>query len=339
MDHPTFNKILESIAKNGGFDGIKPLLNRLSREQTYGSKDSAFADAIHGFNRRPQGNMLPANSDQQGLTFFTRPNLNLAYDNISRIRSLTPLLTTKEQTLQRAVRCMLDRQLKLSAPGIFDNHQTFMPFLSNSMISISGWPDINMNVYSSTEGVAKESWIMTDSIADINNRFTLTATFQNTLGDPITLIFHTWLVYMGGVYTGKLDPHMEDIRYNEMDYTTRIYRLIMDRSGQFVQKVAACGYAVPSAISIGGSFYYSRDAVYNEELNQITVPFECVGAMYNDPILLKEFNMSVEMGHAEMGDATRELRFTRVPRSEEHTSELQSRENLVCRLLLEKKKT
>src|SRR5690606_40148714 len=30
---------------------------------------------------------------------------------------------------------------------------------------------------------------------------------------------------------------------------------------------------------------------------------------------------------------------TDLPRSEEHTSELQSRENLVCRLLLEKKKT
>src|SRR5690606_39475276 len=29
----------------------------------------------------------------------------------------------------------------------------------------------------------------------------------------------------------------------------------------------------------------------------------------------------------------------RLPRSEEHTSELQSRENLVCRLLLEKKKS
>src|SRR5690606_12131663 len=28
-----------------------------------------------------------------------------------------------------------------------------------------------------------------------------------------------------------------------------------------------------------------------------------------------------------------------LPRSEEHTSELQSRENIVCRLLLEKKKT
>src|SRR5436309_5177006 len=32
------------------------------------------------------------------------------------------------------------------------------------------------------------------------------------------------------------------------------------------------------------------------------------------------------------------VRKLRAPRSEEHTSELQSRENLVCRLLLEKKK-
>src|SRR5690606_41449420 len=32
------------------------------------------------------------------------------------------------------------------------------------------------------------------------------------------------------------------------------------------------------------------------------------------------------------------FRIVKLPRSEEHTSELQSRENLVCRLLLEKKK-
>src|SRR5690606_39406087 len=36
--------------------------------------------------------------------------------------------------------------------------------------------------------------------------------------------------------------------------------------------------------------------------------------------------------------AERELLLRPTPRSEEHTSELQSRENLVCRLLLEKKK-
>src|SRR5690606_40381450 len=38
-------------------------------------------------------------------------------------------------------------------------------------------------------------------------------------------------------------------------------------------------------------------------------------------------SLDVALGHAELLD-----------RSEEHTSELQSRENLVCRLLLEKKK-
>src|SRR5207302_6087200 len=37
-------------------------------------------------------------------------------------------------------------------------------------------------------------------------------------------------------------------------------------------------------------------------------------------------------------EGEREAKLIREPRSEEHTSELQSRENLVCRLLLEKKK-
>src|SRR5690606_40113682 len=51
---------------------------------------------------------------------------------------------------------------------------------------------------------------------------------------------------------------------------------------------------------------------------------------------------SIEPMQGEGGDnhfrpeLLRELR--RIARSEEHTSELQSRENLVCRLLLEKKK-
>src|SRR5690606_39681752 len=38
-----------------------------------------------------------------------------------------------------------------------------------------------------------------------------------------------------------------------------------------------------------------------------------------------------------MGEVGAAGQYAYVPRSEEHTSELQSRENLVCRLLLEKK--
>src|SRR5436309_13672779 len=43
------------------------------------------------------------------------------------------------------------------------------------------------------------------------------------------------------------------------------------------------------------------------------------------------------VGHRARARARRGVRRRGRPRSEEHTSELQSRENLVCRLLLEKK--
>src|SRR5690606_22880704 len=65
--------------------------------------------------------------------------------------------------------------------------------------------------------------------------------------------------------------------------------------------------------------------------------------LVNDPAKLKSMLYSSELMNA---DAVRysvlplgESDERRVQRSEEHTSELQSRENLVCRLLLEKKKS
>src|SRR2546430_9106178 len=45
-----------------------------------------------------------------------------------------------------------------------------------------------------------------------------------------------------------------------------------------------------------------------------------------------------ELGGHRRGGARRSVRGGRCKRSEEHTSELQSQSNLVCRLLLEKKK-
>src|SRR2546426_8639583 len=59
------------------------------------------------------------------------------------------------------------------------------------------------------------------------------------------------------------------------------------------------------------------------------------------PITQRELQHAVyaRNAHLAVGDRRAEGVSTRSPRSEEHTSELQSPCNLVCRLLLEKKKT
>src|SRR5436309_13949455 len=56
--------------------------------------------------------------------------------------------------------------------------------------------------------------------------------------------------------------------------------------------------------------------------------------------IIAQFNADTAQLTKEITDlrARREIELVSCARSEEHTSELQSRENLVCRLLLEKKK-
>lgn len=303
-----FGRILGEIAKTGGFDDVNELMSRLSREQSYGTRDSIFADILSGFNRRAQGVSAPANSDQHGLTFFTRPNLNLSYDNIAMVRSLTPLMSRDPKTLQRVVRATLDRDGSVNSfpsPGLVDNRQAFIPMLTNLIVSCSGWPDISTHAYSSSEGMAKEVWIMNDTITDIFSQFEVTCTFQNVMGDPITLLFFVWLHYMGAVYIGKMVPYPQSIIENEIDYMTRIYRFVMDPTGTYIQAVASTGASMPTGIPMGSKFNFSRDQPYNEDLKEITVPFTSVGAIYNDPITLHEFNKTGELFYPELATASK----------------------------------
>src|SRR5690606_7963466 len=59
--------------------------------------------------------------------------------------------------------------------------------------------------------------------------------------------------------------------------------------------------------------------------------FESKGA-----VVLRHGNKNIVEGNVFLGNGVDHTGGIRVIRSEEHTSELQSRENLVCRLLLEK---
>src|SRR5436309_10319026 len=75
-----------------------------------------------------------------------------------------------------------------------------------------------------------------------------------------------------------------------------------------------------------------------------TAPTEIYTLSLHDalPISVVDAVVTVEQGSADVGLVVPYFESSllkRETRSEEHTSELQSRENLVCRLLLEKKKS
>jgi len=291
---------------NNPYDGDVDLVSRLNG---LGNLSSVASDAIYGIDHRAAGSPTPANRDGYGLTFFTRPLLNLSYDNIAKVRKLTPLLTSRNDTYQRIVRALLDpigaQDYDASDPGsspLVDERSPFIPLLSNNILSMSGWPDIAMDTYTSKPGIYRETWSMADGTSKLHETFDIQASFRNIEGDPITLLINVWLHYMASVYDGTIMPRPEFMMENRIDYQTRIYRLVLDPTRRYVQKIAACGAAFPTASSIGAAFNFSSDKVFNGDSDQINIPFKVIGADYNDPVTIEEFNKVSAMWHKEMKD-------------------------------------
>lgn len=271
----------------------RDLINIISNQTGLGSLTSATANTLIGFNHRSMGSPVKMNQDNHGLTFFTRPYLNLTYDNIAQARKFAPLGTDDVNSLHRAIRALLDVRASTSGQlptSLIDHQSVFIPLLSNNLLSISGWPDPNYDTYTSTEGWAKEQYSIVDDFPENYGTYDLTATFRNIEGDPINYLFFIWQEYMTRVLSGDMVPYPDMIVQNKVDYQTRIYRLVLDPTRRYVQKIAACGASFPTSNQLGASFNYSSDAVMDQSNAQISIPFRCMGAMYNDPILVDEFN-------------------------------------------------
>src|SRR2546429_4398641 len=103
--------------------------------------------------------------------------------------------------------------------------------------------------------------------------------------------------------------------------TTEIYTLSLhDALPIFLRRRANHGFAISSYIQ------QTSDEVLRVE----------AGSLY--PALHRMTEAGLLKAQWRMSEAGRRARFYELTRSEEHTSELQSRLHLVCRLLLEKKK-
>jgi hypothetical protein len=292
----------------------------------YGRTSIATLNILRGINHRGSGNIVPANTDEQGFTFFTKPNLNLSYDNVNAVRRLSFLAQGGSNSLGAAIRCTLSPLVESTVgihPGwsqsampkrhpqdirssVTDDRYAFIPLLTNTLISLSGWPDFVVEAFNSKEGLRKETVSWVDSIADNYGSFDLTANFQNIDGDPITVLFSVWMEYAARVAEGSMNPYPQMIIENEIDYQTRIYRLILDPTKTFVRKIADVGIAFPSAVPNGAAFNYDSDTMFNEENKQIGIRFTCNGVRYNDPITIVNFNRTVATFNSSMRDSVRD---------------------------------
>ena len=262
-----------------------------------GTIEQALGNNLYGINQSKSKSALPDNKDSTGYTFFTRPQLNLSTYNIQNTRLMYNYMASNKSVLHGYVRHMLDPRLRYTEQGLdspfVDPYNPFIPILSNTINTLSGWPDIALPTFTSKPGVRKEAWSIADGATEIYDVYDLDATFRNVQEEPTILLFHAWILYMAYVFEGMLSPYMDMITENEIDYNTRIYRLIMDPTNRYVKKIAATGASYPLNVPTGRMFDHNSNVTYSDQAKEINIRFKCMGAMYNDPILYKEFNETV----------------------------------------------
>lgn len=302
------SKSVPSILQAKG-KSTREALEAVLKGSPAGAVSTALGDTFYGINHRQTPTPIQINKDYFGLTFFTKPRLNLTTDNVRALRQLSPLLNQNPDSLQRIIRCTLDPQLQRGRDGgkdlscsFVDQNQAFIPVLTNHLLSMNGWPDVVAPTHTTQEGVYKEASSWVDGTTKNYTTYDITANFRNIPGDPITSLFLVWSHYMSAVFEGEMVPYPESILENEIDYNTRIYRLVLDSTKSRVQKIGACGAAFPWSVPIGAAFDFANDRPINSGSDQISIPFRCMGAMYNDDILIYEFNRTVEMFNIMMSE-------------------------------------
>lgn len=279
------------------FQASDETLARLySRNGAFAYLDSALTSTLYGIDIFGTGSPAQQLHEQFGLIFFTRPMLNLSYDNITRDRTLTPLLTKESSSIGRYVKAILD-PLGPRLNGnqgydcpLVDPTNPFIPLLSNTVESLSGWQDPILDVFQSAAGLKKESWSVGDSSNKVYGTFQLSSSFRNTRGNILGYLFHVWQTYISLQYEGIIDPYPVFIRKFTIDYQSRIYRLVLDQTRTFVQEIIANGACFPLANNAGSRGNYNRATPVNQEQDTYSQTWQSMGAFYYDPGMMYDFN-------------------------------------------------
>lgn len=282
------------------FDGsIDQILSSLP----VGSLSRAMGNSLRGINSRQTGHAVPRATDQKGFCFFTRPQLNLTRMNVSNYRPFYNLLTENKLSYQMYTRLMLDPRLAavggLSCPFV-DNNSSFIPVLTNNIVSLSGWPDLVVPTHTSASGLYGEEHSFVDGVVNHYESYDLDVTFRNFKGNPLIYFFYTWIKYQSLVFEGILNPYQDMITENEIDYNTRIYRIVLDQQKRYVTYIGATGASFPLNVPTGNLFDFNNENPYNTANSEISIRFRSLGFLVFEDLVKLLFNQSVAIHNSGM---------------------------------------
>ena len=268
-----------------------------------GSVERAIGNNLYGINYRQTGNAVPRAKDGYGFAFFTRPQLNLSTLNVTNYRGFYNLLTQNSASYQRFTRLMLDPRIGYNRDKtcpFVDEMNPFISVLTNNIVSMSGWPDLTAPVYTSATGLYGEEHSMVDGVTNHYEAFDIDATFRNTRGNPLLYFFYIWIKYQTLVFEGILNPYFDMISENEIDYNTRIYRIITDPNKRYVTQIGCSGASFPVNVPTGNLFDLNTDTPMNTRNSELNIRFRCMGFLAFEDIVKYWFNQTVAMFNPSM---------------------------------------
>ena len=80
----------------------------------------------------------------------------------------------------------------------------------------------------------------------------------------------------------------------------RVYRFVMDPTRRYIRKYGIANAVFPVNDTMGAVMNINGNSPLVSDNDQINVQFEAIGAYYNDPIILQEFNDTVAMFNTDM---------------------------------------
>lgn len=290
----------EIVAPASDGDALNPeftrwLMNMASKASADGSYDYQFQVFCQQLDRF-QHVVLPPNNEHSGLTFITRPKLNLVDSALRQSRMLAPLMTMNPSSMGFAIRCFLDKTLAKDALDtaaecpFFNPFNPFMTHLCNGLTNISGFPDPYIQTFTSNPGLFSEDHTIAIGGDNMNKTYDLSLSFSDPQYGMILGTFMAWLEYIRLVTRGLVVAHKEDIDQQRLNYTVSIYRFVMDPNRKYITRYGRAVGCFPKSIPYGSMMNVTEGETFVNSIGQFTIPFTANKVIYDDYAILEDFN-------------------------------------------------